>query len=59
MTIAMFFNGDKNAEMAFFQKWNFLTSISEKTPEQEAEIEKIKAGYIAKEEFKKFILSLS
>ena len=56
--IARFFKGDPNAEMAFLQKWNFLTSIQGKTPEQEAEIEMIKAGYIAKEEFKDFLLTL-
>ncbi len=58
MIIARFFKSDPNAEMAFLQKWNFLTSIQEKTPEQEAEIEMIKAGYVAKEEFKDFLLSL-
>lgn len=56
--IARFFKGDPNAEMAYVQKWNFLTSLSEKTEEQQAELDLIRQGYIAKEEFKDFLLTL-
>lgn len=56
--IARFFKSDPNAEMAYLQKWNFLTSLSEKTEEQQAELDLIRQGYIAKEEFKDFLLTL-
>lgn len=58
MIIARFFKGDPNAEMAYLQKWNFLTSLPERTEEQQAELDLIKKWYVAKEEFKDFLLTI-
>lgn len=57
MIISRFFWWDPNAEMAYLQRWNYLKDI-ERTEKQEVELELIKNGYIEKEAFKNFILSL-
>lgn len=56
--IARFFKSDPNAEMAYLQKWNFLTSLPERTEEQQNELDLIKQWYVSKEEFKDFLLTL-
>ena len=59
MIVARFFKWDVNAEMAYLQRWNFLTSLEERTKKEEAELKEIKLWYIAKEEFKNYILSIN
>ena len=59
MIVMRYFKGDPNSEMAYIQRWNFLSSLTEKTDEENAELEFIKEWYIAKEKFKTFILSLN
>lgn len=56
--IARFFKSDPNAEMAYLQKWNFLTSFPDRTAAQQNELDLIKQWYIAKEKFKDFLLTL-
>lgn len=57
MIVARFFGGDPNAEMAYLQRWNYLKDI-ERTEQEDVELELIKNGYVQKEAFKNFILSL-
>jgi len=42
MIVMRYFKGDPNSEMAYIQRWNFLSSIIEKTNEEIAELEFIK-----------------